>query len=632
MDYFKKLVNLLKMERESDKEAYLKQTANSSVTERRAAGLVWYPISIAGTEPSRGDYLTVSVERPSHQEISHQLRFGAQTVLFSNHNAQIDRVEGIISYQYNNQLKINIYTDELPEWCKNGKLGIELLFDDNTYNDMFATLKTADTLYKDSKEGNIVKVLTGINAPSFNKILTPQIIDGLNNIQQAAVNKILSANELAIIHGPPGTGKTTTLVKAIGQIAVNEQVLVVAPSNAAVDLLSEKLSEEGLRVLRIGNPVRISNSLTELTLDYQTSVHPYMKECKKLKKQASEYKNLAHKYKRSFGKAERDQRKALFDEAHKIMKEVAKAEEFVVNDLVEKAQVITATLAGANHYTIQNLKFNTVFIDEAGQALEPACWIPILKAPKVVLAGDHCQLPPTIKSKEAGGLGLENTLLQKCVLLYPEAVTMLNMQYRMNSVIMEYPSKIFYNSALNAHNSVANKLLFEGDSPLTFIDTAGSGYHEKLEGTSSTNPDEAVFLINYLIKLVEKIKSSYSKLDFPSIAIISPYREQIRLLKEQLLNSTILNEFDQYIGVNTIDSFQGQERDLVLISLVRSNANGEIGFLADIRRMNVAITRARKKVVLIGDSATIGKLPFYEGLINYAESVEGYKSVWEFLE
>ena len=357
-----------------------------------------------------------------------------------------------------------------------------------------------------------------------------------------------------------------------------------------------------------------------------------MKECKKLKKQASEYKNLAHKYKRSFGKAERDQRKALFDEAHKIMKEVAKAEEFVVNDLVEKAQVITATLAGANHYTIQNLKFNTVFIDEAGQALEPACWIPILKAPKVVLAGDHCQLPPTIKSKEAGGLGLENTLLQKCVLLYPEAVTMLNMQYRMNSVIMDYPSKIFNNSALNAHNSVANKLLFEGDSPLTFIDTAGSGYHEKLEGTSSTNPDEAVFLINYLIKLVEKIKSSYSKLDFPSIAIISPYREQIRMLKEHLLNSTILNEFEQYIGVNTIDSFQGQERDLVLISLVRSNANGEIGFLADIRRMNVAITRARKKVVLIGDSATIGKLPFFEGLINYAESVDGYKSVWEFLE
>ena len=206
------------------------------------------------------------------------------------------------------------------------------------------------------------------------------------------------------------------------------------------------------------------------------------------------------------------------------------------------------------------------------------------------------------------------------------------MQYRMNSVIMEYPSKIFYNSALNAHNSVANKLLFEGDSPLTFIDTAGSGYHEKLEGTSSTNPDEAVFLINYLIKLIEKIKSSYSKLDFPSIAIISPYREQIRMLKEHLLNSTILNEFEQYIGVNTIDSFQGQERDLVLISLVRSNANGEIGFLADIRRMNVAITRARKKVVLIGDSATIGKLPFFEGLINYAESVDGYKSVWEFLE
>ena len=632
MDYFKKLTDLLKMEREADKEAYLKQTANSSVAERRAAGLVWYPISITGTEPSRGDYLTVSVERPSHQDITHQLRFGAQAVLFSNHNTQTDRVEGIISYQYNNQLKINIYTDELPDWSKNGKLGVELLFDDNTYDDMFVALKTAEFLYKTEKEGNIVKVLTGLKAPTFNKTLVSKTFDGLNHIQQSAVNNILAANELAIIHGPPGTGKTTTLVKAIGQIAAIEQVLVVAPSNAAVDLLSEKLSKDGLRVLRIGNPVRISDSLTELTLDYQTNMHPYMKECKKLKKQASEYKNLAHKYKRSFGKAERDQRKALFDEAHKIMKEVSKAEEFVVNDLVEKAQVITATLAGSNHYTIKHLKFNTVFIDEAGQALEPACWIPILKAQKVVLTGDHCQLPPTIKSKDAGKLGFNNTLLEKCVLLYPEAVTLLNLQYRMNSSIMEYPSKVFYNSTLTAHPTVANRLLLEDNTPFTFIDTAGSGYQEKLEGTSTTNPDEAVFLFNYLNKLVEKIKSGSSEADFPTIAVISPYREQIRLLKEQLVNTPDLKEFEPYISINTIDSFQGQERDLVVISLVRSNSNGDIGFLADIRRMNVAITRAKKKLVLIGDSATLGKLTFYEGLITYAESVNGYKSVWEFME
>ncbi|MDB5137468.1 MAG: recD2 1 [Mucilaginibacter sp.] len=631
MDYFKKLSDLLKTEQNEDRETYLKQVSSTSVTDRRASGLAWYPIAISGTEPSRGDYLNVEAERTTHKDILHQLRFGNPAVLFSNHDPKNERVEGIISYQSGDRIKINLFTEELPDWCRNGKLGIELLFDNNNYDEMQGALKQAAKLRDNPDEGRLVQILTGKKSPAFLPETTGLPIDGLNTSQRAAVKKIISAQDIAIIHGPPGTGKTTTLVKAIIVIAkqYQERVLVVAPSNTAVDLLSEKLSIEGLNVLRIGNPARVSDKLMDLTLDSQMAAHPYMKESKRLKKQAAEYKNIAHKYKRSFGKAERDQRKALFDEAHKIMKEVARAEEYIINDLVAKAQVITATLAGSNHYTIRNLKFKIVVIDEAGQALEPASWIPILKATKVILAGDHCQLSPTIKSDVAARNGLSTTLLEKCISLYPESVTLLDEQYRMNKAIMGYSSGVFYNNALKAHNSVADRLLFTDDLPMIFIDTAGSGFEEKPVGTSVANPEEAAFLFRYLEKLVATIEGHYTLTDFPTIAVISPYREQIRLLKEQLLHTPRLHPHADYISVNTIDSFQGQERDIVLISLTRSNAEGSIGFLADISRMNVAMTRARKKLVIIGDSSTLSRLPFYAELINYAERIGGYQSIWE---
>jgi ATP-dependent RNA/DNA helicase IGHMBP2 len=633
MDYFKNLADLLKTEQTEDREAYLKQVSSTSVTDRRAAGLAWYPIAITGTEPSRGDYLNVEAERKTHLDVFHQLRFGSPAVLFSNHDPKNNRVEGVISYLSGDRLKINIFTEELPDWCRDGKLGIELLFDNNNYDEMFGALKQAARLSENAVEGRVVRVLTGTKAPSFlpSNIALP--VAGLNGSQQAAVEKILAAQDLAIVHGPPGTGKTTTLVQAISQVVKlqKQQVLVVAPSNAAVDLLSEKLSQQGFNVIRIGNPVRVSAKLMDLTLDSQMAIHPYMKESKRLKKQAAEFKNMGHKYKRSFGKAERDQRKALFDEAHKIMKEVAKTEEFIINDLTTKAQVITATLAGANHYTIRDMRFHTVFIDEAGQALEPACWIPILKAQKVVLAGDHCQLPPTIKSSQAARKGLSTTLMEKCVALYPEAVTLLDEQYRMNKAIMSYSSAVFYNNELKANKSVAERLLFVGDKPMLFIDTAGCGFDEKPAGTSVANPDEAAFLFRYLESLAKSIIENDSSANFPSVAVISPYSEQVRLLKEQMSNTPALQTYAAQISINTIDSFQGQERDIVLISLTRSNFEGIIGFLSDIRRMNVAMTRARKKLVIIGDSATLSRLPFYADLISYAEGIGGYQSAWEHL-
>lgn len=634
MEYFKRLQALLKTEREVDQQSYQKLSETLSVSERRANGLTWYPIAITDTEMSRGDYLTVEVERTTHQDIVHQLRFGVSAVLFSNHDRKQDFVEGTISFQSGNRLKITLRTDELPEWSRNGKLGIDLLFDDKSYDEMQNALKQADALGEKPTEGRLVQILTGEKKPDFHTGLPSFTAPALNASQQAAVDKILAANDLAIVHGPPGTGKTTTLVQAIKALIKQDrqQILVVAPSNTAVDLLSEKLSDEGLNVLRVGNPARVSERLMALTLDSKVSEHSSMKEIGKLKKQANEFRNMAHKYKRNFGKAERDQRKALFDEARNIMKQVDKTEQYIIDDLISKAQVITATLVGANHYTVKHLTYHTVVIDEAGQALEPACWVPILKAKKVILAGDHCQLSPTVKSNEAAKNGLSTTLLEKCVALHPEAVTLLEEQYRMNEMIMGYSSAIFYNDKLRAHGSVAQHVLFSEDIPLAFVDTAGCGFDEKSEGTSTTNPDEAAFLYKHLTLLVTELRSRYGDHELPNIAIISPYKQQIQVLKEQLLHSPVLQSYGNRISVNTIDSFQGQERDIVYISMTRSNSDNNIGFLSDTRRMNVAMTRARKKLVVIGDSATLSQLPFYADFITYAEQRNAYQSAWEFAD
>ncbi|HTN45203.1 MAG TPA: AAA domain-containing protein [Flavipsychrobacter sp.] len=632
MHYFERLLELLKTEREEDRKSYQKLLETTSVTERRASGFTWYPIVIKGTEMSRGDYITVEVERPTHQDIHHQLRFGAPAMLFSNHQPQTDHAEGTISFQSGNRLKITLRTDELPEWAGEGKIGIDLLFDDNSYDEMQSALKAADARSENDKENHLINILTGKLRPSFRNGEVPLITPSLNAKQQEAVNKILAANELAIVHGPPGTGKTTTLTQAIKALIRRDggQVLVVAPSNTAVDLLSEKLADEGLNVLRVGNPARVSEKLMSLTLDGKMGQHSAMKDIKRLKKQAADFKNMAHKYKRNFGKAEREQRKALFDEAHKIMKEVGNTEQYIMDDLLAKAQVITSTLVGATHYTVRHLNYHTVVIDEAGQALEPACWIPILKAQKLILAGDHCQLPPTIKSEEAARNGLSTTLLEKCVASSPEAVVLLEEQYRMHQLIMGYSSRVFYDDQLIAHQTVADHALFPGDTALRFIDTAGCGFDEKQEGTRISNPEEAAFLFRHLALTLAELHSHYDSNRFPSIAIISPYRQQIQVLREQLEHVPELKPFHNSISINTIDSFQGQERDIVYISMTRSNNEAVIGFLSDIRRMNVAMTRARKKLIVIGDSVTLSRLPFYDDFITYAQANEAYQSAWEF--
>ncbi|HEX2607940.1 MAG TPA: AAA domain-containing protein, partial [Flavisolibacter sp.] len=564
MDYFKTLGELLKLEKEEDSRLYEEVTAHMPVSERRANGMSWYPVAIKDTEVGRGDYLTIELERTSHHDILHQFRFGQSAALFSNHNAKQDRVEGTITYVGNNRLKISLRIDELPDWTRDGKLGVDLVFDVNSYTEMENALKLAPVIAEKKEEGQLVRIVTGKWPLTFTKDSPSFKENRLNAQQQEAVRLITGAQELAIVHGPPGTGKTTTLVQAIKAMwkADQEKILVVAPSNAAVDLLSEKLAAEGLSVVRVGNPSRVSEQQVALTLDHKMANHASHKEIRRLKKQAAEYRDLAQKYKRQFGKEEREQRKALFTEARNISKEVERLEQYITQDILSRAQVITATLVGSNHYSVRHLRYHTVVIDEAGQALEPACWIPILKARKLVMAGDHNQLPPTIKSQQAAKQGLACTLMEKLVARYPEAVVLLEEQYRMHQFIMQYSSGVFYENRLIAHASVAGHLLYPGDEPLVFIDTAGCGFEEKWEGTSISNPEEADFMLKQVAALIRSFRENAADQALPTIGMIAPYKHQVELLKERQLQHEEIRSAASHVAVNTIDSFQGQERDV----------------------------------------------------------------------
>lgn len=631
MNYFDELITLLRQEHQFDRLQHENLLLKSSLNERRMQGVTWFPIQITDTELGRGDYLSVNLNRTNHYEVEHKFRFGMPVCLFSNHDPDRDRIEGIISSINRDGMRISFRVDELPEWSRRGKLGVDLLFDEYSYREMFNALEKGKELSRDAKQGSFVRRLIGeevIPTESIGKFFEHP---NLNTGQNKAVQQLLEANTVALLHGPPGTGKTTTLIQAVSALLkqYNKQVLVVAPSNTAVDLLTERLDAAGIAVTRIGNPVKVSEHLQELTLDAKIDRHPANKDIKTLQKQVRTYTEMAQKYKRNFGKAEREQRKALFDEAHRIRKDVDKIQDFISADLLDKSQVITATLVGSNHEVIRNRSYETVIIDEAAQALEPACWIPILKAHRVILAGDHNQLPPTVKSSSVPHHGLSHTLFEKLVDHNPQLVSLLDVQYRMNEQIMEYPSAALYNGLLRADSTVAQWSLAVDTEPVLFIDTAGAGFEETESDGAIFNLGEAHFIKAHLNDHIGTWKASLSLNESLSIGVIAPYRKQATLLKEVLDGEEALRPFNDLIKIQTIDSFQGQEKDVIYISLTRSNAEQQIGFLSDVRRMNVAMTRAKKKLVVIGDSATIGSHPFYREFIAYTESIGHYHSVWE---
>jgi ATP-dependent RNA/DNA helicase IGHMBP2 len=633
MEYFDNLLELLKIERAEDLRSYQLLTEKSSPSERRQNGLSWYPIVIKQEEAAPGDYLNIEVERSKGLDLPHQIRFGSSVSLFSNSKAETNQINGTVTYLSGNKMKINLRLDELPDWFKDGGLGVDLLFDNNSYDAMQQALQLASSTGLSADKNNLIHILTGVRQATFNINANQFPVKDLNEYQQLAVNRICAANELAIVHGPPGTGKTTTLVHAIKAMLQQDPrpILVVAPSNTAVDLITEKLSGSGLIVVRLGNPARISDDLQSLSLDSKMAKHNSMKAVKGLKKQAAEFRNLAHKYKRKFGRSEQEQRKALFNEAHKILKEVEAIERYVMDQVLGEAKVITATLVGAGHSSIRNINFHTLVIDEAAQALEPGCWIPILKASKVVFAGDHFQLPPTIKSIVAAKKGFGTTLFEKCIAAHPEAAVLLQEQYRMHKSIMTYPSQAFYEGKLIANRKVSEALLFPGDNPLQFIDTAGCGFDENVEGTSLSNIEEAMFLLKHLNDYLTTLNTQQNPPATTTIGIISPYQQQIKVIKALIAEDQALQAHQQNLRVSTIDGFQGQERDVIYISLTRSNAERNVGFLSDTRRMNVAMTRAKKKLVIIGDGATLSGTKFYADLISFADEQQAYQSAWEFL-
>jgi ATP-dependent RNA/DNA helicase IGHMBP2 len=629
----KNLAHLLYQEKQADLQQYRKKMLGTSLKERRLQGVCWFPVKLEKTKFDAGERLIIKVARPPEHKDAHLFQSGKLVSFFSSAGGlgdTEDAVNGVVNNTTKQEMLITINADEIPEWVHHGQLGVQLLFDENAYREMDRTLTTL-IKSKDGRISELKNILLGSKPASFDIVnIIPEL--GLNDSQNAALEKIHHANDLAIIHGPPGTGKTTTLVQAILETLKNEnQVLVCAPSNAAVDLLSEKLAEKNIEVLRIGHPARVNEEILSKTLDARIANHNDYKNLKDLRKQSEEYYTMAKKYKRNFGPNERTQRNAIKAEARKLKEDARQLEFYIVNDILAKTQVITSTLVGANNQAVKGMTFNTVFIDEAAQSLEPACWIPILKANRVVFAGDHCQLPPTVRSFDAAKKGLEVTLFEKAI-QRNDADVMLNEQYRMNEQIMTFSSRFFYKNSLIANQAVKDWSVFPGDQVVEFIDTAGCAFYEAIdkETRSSYNQEEAHLLLKHLKQYLEQVELTGHADEIQNIGIISPYKAQTVLLNELILEKNISIDDMAKININTVDSFQGQERDVIYISLVRSNENGEIGFLSDTRRMNVAMTRAKKKLVVIGDSGTIGQHPFYATFLDYINEIDAYHSAFEF--
>ncbi len=621
------LASLLRLEKQKDFEQFRAFVQSLPLPQRVAEGYAWYPVEVVKSGYTYGERAFLTVVRSKESEHQHQFRAGQPVRFFSNSpDAKNPEKTGVIHFINKKRMKIILSGKDLPEWMSGGSLGVDLEFDERTYIEMEKALKKVQEA-KGDRLAELRRIILGEQKADFHKMPEVQLPQ-LNDSQNAAVNTILAARDVAIVHGPPGTGKTTTLVKAIGLLTKTENtVLVCAPSNTAADLLTERLSDEGLQVLRIGNISRVDEKIIKHTLEAQMSAHPDSKHIKKVRLEAAETRRQAIKYKRKFGYEERRERGLMFKEAGQLSGWARRLEDQLVENILDSAQVITCTLVGSVHKALGNRTFRTVVIDEAAQALEPATWIPITRASKVVLAGDPFQLPPTVKSLEAerGGFGI--TMIEKC-LQRIHNTNLLTVQYRMNHRIMQFSNLWFYEGKLRAAESVVNhQLEIEQTAFMVFIDTAGTGFEEQLNEKSQSrfNPDEFQVLCEHLHQLI----SAHEGKKLPTIALISPYREQVLTMQDNAAEDSRLADIS--LDIHTIDAFQGQERDVVYISLVRSNPKCEIGFLSDYRRMNVAMTRARKLLVIVGDSATIGADPFYQKMLEYVEKEGKYETAWEYM-
>lgn len=604
---------LLRMEYEYEKEEFQRQTESMGVARKVKRGLCWYPATPGRTYYNSLNQLVLEVTRTEDTDIEHCFEFGRPVCFFRQlPDGKIAYMNFTATVSYADETRMVVVmpgAGAILEVQAADHLGVQLYFDETTYRTMFQALE--DVLCaKGNRLAELRDILLGTAKAGFRE-LYPVRFPWLNATQESAVNKVLCARDVAIVHGPPGTGKTTTLVEAIYETLHREpQVLVCAQSNTAVDWISEKLVDRGVNVLRIGNPTRVNDKMLSFTYERRFEGHPLYPELWGIRKNLRE---MGSRTRRGSYEAREEVRQRIAR-----LRDRATALEIQINaELFDSAHVIASTLVSSNHRLLAGRRFGTLFIDEAAQALEAACWIAIRKADRVVLAGDHCQLPPTIKCYEAARGGLERTLMEKVAACKPAAVSLLKVQYRMHEEIMRFPSQWFYNGELEAAPEVRYRGILDWDTPISWIDTSGMDFKEEFVGETfgRINKDEADLLLSELKAYIRRIGGKRildEKIDF---GIISPYKAQVQYLRNLLKTDAALKPYRHLFTVNTVDGFQGQERDVIFISLVRANDEGQIGFLSDLRRMNVAITRARMKLVILGEAETLKHHSFYRKLL-----------------
>lgn len=612
---------LLRMEYEYEKEEFKRQTETMGIARKIKRGLCWYPLSVGRSYYNSMNQFVVEITHSEDSDIEHNFEFGRPVCFFRQ------SVEGKISYMkftatvsYADDKRMVVAlpnSGAMMDLHGVENLGVQLYFDETSYRTMFEAL--ADVIRaKGNRLAELREVLLGMQNPGFRE-LYPVRFPWLNSTQETAVNTVLCSRDVAIVHGPPGTGKTTTLVEAIYETLHREpQVMVCAQSNTAVDWICEKLVDRGIHVLRVGNPTRVTDKMLSFTYERRFEGHSDYPELWNIRKKLRELGGRLRRGSCEEREGARNRMNTLRDRATQL--------EIQINaDLLDNAHVIASTLVSSNHRVLNGKRFSTLFIDEAAQALEAACWIAIRKADRVVLAGDHCQLPPTIKCYEAAQEGLELTLMEKIVVTQPAVVSLLKMQYRMNEAIMQFPSQWFYNAQLQAAPEVRYRGILDWDTPISWIDTSDMDFKEEFVGETfgRINTSEADLLLAELEDYIRRIGANRILEERIDFGLISPYKAQVQYIRGKIKSNALLRPYRSLLTVNTIDGFQGQERDVVFISLVRANKDGQIGFLHDLRRMNVAITRARMKLVIFGEATTLSRHAFYRKLIDFISSLKG---------
>lgn len=613
-----KQMELLQMEYEFEKELYQQHTRQAGIYKRVQQGVCWFPVVVGASRYNSLNQLTVELSRAGEDETEHTFEYGRPVCFFkvaADGTLHYFNFSAVISYVQENRMVVVLPGPHvLADLTIAHELGVQLYFDDTSYKTMFAALHEVITA-RDNRTAHLREVLLG-SLPALRRDLPPVSLPWLNKSQEKAVNAVLATREVAVVHGPPGTGKTTTLVEAVFETLHREnQVMVSAQSNTAVDWIAEKLVDRGINVLRIGNPTRVNDKMLAFTYERRFEAHADYPELWNVRRAIRE----AAASLRKGGRGERD---GLRNHLARLRARATELEIRIDSQLFSEARVIACTLVGAANRVLERKRFSSLFIDEAAQAVEAACWIAITRADRVILAGDHCQLPPVIKCMEAARGGLDRTLLEKVVATKPETVSLLTIQYRMHEDIMGFSSRWFYHNQLQAAPEVKYRGILDFDTAISWIDTAGMDFNEKCvgEATGRLNTGEAEMLMQQLKLYMERIGADRildERIDF---GVISPYRAQVQYLRRLLKKDAFFRPFRGLITVHTVDGFQGQERDVIFISLVRANENGQIGFLRDLRRMNVAITRARMKLLILGDADTLTRHRFYKELYFYIEA------------